>query len=178
MGRDFRSLHNPENKVADSFLAILEPTKEKIAFLAMNFVLPQWIAQRIPWRLNGVVENETTFLRNMCQEIVTEKKAAITASGATAEELEADILGTMMVGGDFSDSELVDQMLTFLAAGVSILQAILRESLLTSTARNHGQRPHLDLFPPLPVSRCAGASPRRDPRAHPIREHSHHLERA
>ena len=32
----------------------------------------------------------------------------------------ADILGTMMVGGDFSDSELVDQMLTFLAAGVCI----------------------------------------------------------
>jgi cytochrome P450 len=36
----------------------------------------------------------------------------------TAKELEADILGTMMVGGDFTDDELVDQMLTFLAAGV------------------------------------------------------------
>lgn len=118
MGRDFRSLHNPENKVADSFLAILEPTKEKMAFLALNFILPQWIAQRIPWRLNGVVEQETGYLRDLCNEIVNEKKEAIKASGATAKELEADILGTMMLGGDFSDSELVDQMLTFLAAGV------------------------------------------------------------
>ena len=118
MGRDFRSLHNPENKVADSFLAILEPSREKMAFLAVNFLLPQWFARRLPWGLNRVVDNETGFLRGLCDEIVREKKAAIASSGATAEELEADILGTMMIRGDFTDDELVDQMLTFLAAGV------------------------------------------------------------
>ncbi|KAE8415392.1 cytochrome P450 [Aspergillus pseudocaelatus] len=117
MGRDFRSLHNPENKVADSFLAILEPTKEKMAFLAVNFALPQWFARRIPWRLNKVINDETGFLRDLCRDIVHEKRASITATRATAKELEADILGTMMLGGDFTDDELIDQMLTFLAAG-------------------------------------------------------------
>lgn len=120
MGRDFQSLHTPENKVADSFLAILEPTKEKMAFLAINMVLPQWFTRHIPWRLNQLVDMETGFLRDMCTDIVREKKAAIMQSGVAAKELEADILGTMMMGGDFSDSELVDQMLTFLAAGVSV----------------------------------------------------------
>ncbi|PWY74994.1 cytochrome P450 [Aspergillus heteromorphus CBS 117.55] len=117
MGRDFRSLHNPENKVADSFLAILEPTREKMAFLAVNGLLPQWIARRLPWRLNRVIDTETEFLRHMCKEILVEKKASIASTKLTAAELEADILGTMMMGGDFSDDELVDQMLTFLAAG-------------------------------------------------------------
>ena len=117
MGRDFRSMQNSENKIADSFLEILEPTKEKMAFLAMNFTLPQWVAQKVPWRLNNVIVNQTGFLRELCNGIVREKKAAIAASGLTAKELEDDILGTMMVGGDFSDDELVDQMLTFLAAG-------------------------------------------------------------
>ncbi|KAJ5808971.1 hypothetical protein N7474_010240 [Penicillium riverlandense] len=117
MGRDFRSLQNPDNKVADSFLAILEPTKEKMAFLAMNFTLPQWIAQRVPWRLNDVVANETGFLRDMCNDIVREKRSSLKATNASAKDLETDILGTMMLGGDFSDTELVDQMLTFLAAG-------------------------------------------------------------
>ncbi|KAE8149103.1 cytochrome P450 [Aspergillus avenaceus] len=117
MGRDFRSLHNPENKVADSFLAILEPTKEKMAFLAFNFALPQWFARRVPWHLNKVIDSETGFLRDMCKDIVHEKRASITATKATAKELEADILGTMMLGGDFTDDELIDQMLTFLAAG-------------------------------------------------------------
>lgn len=133
MGRDFRSLQNPENKVADSFLAILEPTKEKMAFLAMNMTLPQWFTRHIPWRLNRVVSMETGFLRDMCTDIVREKKAAITASGVAAKELEADILGTMMMGGDFSDSELVDQMLTFLAAGVSVyFQTSARSTQLIS----------------------------------------------
>ncbi|KAB8258464.1 cytochrome P450 [Aspergillus pseudonomiae] len=117
MGRDFRSLHNPENKVADSFLAILEPTKEKMAFLAVNFALPQWFARRIPWRLNKVVNDQTGFLRDLCRDIVHEKRASIASTKATAKELEADILGTMMLGGDFTDDELIDQMLTFLAAG-------------------------------------------------------------
>ncbi|KAL4867836.1 hypothetical protein BDV12DRAFT_110981 [Aspergillus spectabilis] len=117
MGRDFRSIQNSENKVADSFLAILEPTKEKMAFLAINFILPQWFAKRIPWRLNKVVDDEVGYLRNLCKDIVHEKRAAITATKATAAELEADILGSMMLSGDFTDDELVDQMLTFLAAG-------------------------------------------------------------
>ncbi|KAL4893634.1 cytochrome P450 [Aspergillus ambiguus] len=117
MGRDFNSLQNAENEVADSFLAILEPTKEKMLFLAVNFVLPQWLAQRLPWQLNSVIADTTTFLRNLCKDIVREKRTTITATKATAEELEADILGTMMLGGDFTDDELVDQMLTFLAAG-------------------------------------------------------------
>lgn len=119
MGKDFRSLQNSENKVAESFLRILEPTTEKMAFLAMNFVLPQWIAQRVPWRLNKVIADETGFLRELCNDIVREKREDLASSKASAQDLEADILGTMMLGGDFSDTELVDQMLTFLAAGVS-----------------------------------------------------------
>jgi cytochrome P450 len=119
MGRDFRSIQNSDNPVAESFLRILEPTTEKMAFLAMNFTLPQWIAQRVPWHLNQVITNETGFLRNLCNDIVREKREMLAASKASAKDLEADILGTMMLGGDFSDTELVDQMLTFLAAGVS-----------------------------------------------------------
>lgn len=118
MGRDFRSLHSPNNPVADSFHVILEPSREKMAFLAVNFILPQWFAQKLPWHLNRVVSVQTGVLRDLCDEIVREKKRTIVESGATAEQLETDILGTMMMGGDFTDDELVDQMLTFLAAGV------------------------------------------------------------
>ncbi|CEJ61736.1 Putative Cytochrome P450 monooxygenase [Penicillium brasilianum] len=125
MGRDFRSLQNSDNPVAESFLRILEPTTEKMAFLAMNFTLPQWIAQRVPWRLNQVIANETGFLRNLCNDIVREKREMLATSKASAKDLEADILGTMMLGGDFSDTELVDQMLTFLAAGHETTAAAL-----------------------------------------------------
>ncbi|KAJ6150720.1 hypothetical protein N7470_007314 [Penicillium chermesinum] len=148
-------LQNSENKVAESFLRILEPTKEKMAFLALNFVFPQWFTQRIPWRLNKVVAEETGFLRSLCNDIVREKREALESSKASAQDLEADILGTMMLGGDFSDTELVDQMLTFLAAG----------------------RPDLDLLPSHSIPRRPAAPPRRDPPAYPQRRGPNHTRR-
>lgn len=121
MGRDFQSLINKENRVADSFLAILEPSREKLIFLGVNFILPQWFARRIPWRLNRVFDQESGFLRAVCHDIVREKREALKSHKVDTEEVEADILGTIMLRGEFSDDELVDQMLTFLAAGVCLL---------------------------------------------------------
>ncbi|PGH16523.1 hypothetical protein AJ79_01628 [Helicocarpus griseus UAMH5409] len=117
MGRDFRSMQSSEHAVADAFMSILEPTKEKIAFLGINFIFPQWFTRALPWKLNKVITNTTGVLRSLCLDIVREKRATLISTKATAKELETDILGTMMVGGDFTDDELVDQMLTFLAAG-------------------------------------------------------------
>ncbi|EPS31935.1 hypothetical protein PDE_06894 [Penicillium oxalicum 114-2] len=139
MGRDFRSLQNSDNPVAESFLRILEPTKEKMAFLAMNFALPQWIARRVPWRLNHVIDTETGFLRSLCNDIVREKREMLTVSKASVEDLEADILGTMMLGGDFSDNELVDQMLTFLAAGHETTASALTWACYLLTLHPHIQ---------------------------------------
>lgn len=119
MGRDFQSLINKENKVADSFLRILEPSREKLIFMGVNSILPQWFARRLPWRLNQVVDQETGYLRGVCHDIVREKQEALKSQKIEHEELEADILGTIMLRGEFSEDELVDQMLTFLAAGVS-----------------------------------------------------------
>lgn len=56
----------------------------------------------------------------MCHDIVREKREALKSHKVDTEELEADILGTIMLRGEFSDDELVDQMLTFLAAGVCL----------------------------------------------------------
>jgi cytochrome P450 len=69
--------------------------------------------------MNKVIDNETNFLRDLCQGIVNDKRQALSVSKNLVKGLEADILGTMMLGGDFSNAELVDQMLTFLAGGVS-----------------------------------------------------------
>src|SRR5581483_7106883 len=109
--------------------AILEPSLEKLAFLAMNFILPQWFMKCVPWRLNRVIEVETGYLRSLCNDIVLEKRRALRDSKLDSKELDADILGTMMLRGDFSDSALVDQMLTFLAAGVSVPLIHLKYSI-------------------------------------------------
>lgn len=116
MGRDFQSLTHDRNQVSDSFQVILEPSRDKIVFLALNFILPQWISRKLPLKLNGVLDTETGFLRRVCGEIVQEKRFAMSRKSAE-QEPEADILGSMLQNSDFTNSELIDQMLTFLAAG-------------------------------------------------------------
>lgn len=128
MGRDFQSLTHSENKVADSFLAILEPTREKLAFVAVNFALPQWLVRMLPWKLNKVVDTQVGFLRDLCHQTVRDKRVTFVQNKAKEETPDADILGFMMQNSDFTDSELVDQMLTFLAAGVSVRTLILLPS--------------------------------------------------
>ncbi|QGA21747.1 hypothetical protein EYB26_009458 [Talaromyces marneffei] len=117
MSCDFQSLLNKENKIADNFLEILNPSREKLIFLSVNVILPQWIAHRIHLRLNRVIDQETGFLRAVCHDIVLEKREALKSHKVDTKALEADIFGTIMLRGEFSDDELVDQMLTFLAAG-------------------------------------------------------------
>lgn len=63
---------------------------------------------------------EVNYLRQMFHDILHEKREQLALEKNQQEHVEGDILGTMMRGGEFSDSELVDQMLTFLAAGVCL----------------------------------------------------------
>lgn len=135
MGRDFQCLINKEHKLADSFQKIIEPSREKMIYLGVNFILPQWFARHLPWRMNTILDQETGFLRSLCRDIVREKREALRSCKADAEELEADILGTIMLRGEFSDDELIDQMLTFLAAGVCPLSfPSMTKRLIITTA--------------------------------------------
>lgn len=48
MGRDFQTLIIKENRIADSFQNIIEPTRQKLIFFGVNVTLPQLYARRSP----------------------------------------------------------------------------------------------------------------------------------
>lgn len=58
------------------------------------------------------------YLRGVCSDIIREKKSHLQKSGDVADH---DILSRIIQTGEFTDPEVADQMLTFLAAGVSLL---------------------------------------------------------
>ena len=81
-------------------------------FLA-GLSLPEWIVEWLPkW-----YEAPLTQIRAICRDIVQEKKDAL----ASGKDQSKDILTTMLQGREIDDAACVDQMLTFLAAGVSCL---------------------------------------------------------
>ena len=74
---------------------------------------------RLPLKVNEMFNRTGVFLRGTCFKILEEKKVEVLKQNIA----QHDILSRIIQTGEFTDSEIVDQMLTFLAAGVSTLTA-------------------------------------------------------
>ena len=113
LGRDFNAIKNPDDELVKAYEEILEPTTEKAVFFALNVLFPRWVIAALPWSLNNRLKKTTDALKNFCLQVIGEKKETIKLQG----EDSVDILSLLMKSNDFADENLVDQLLTFLAAG-------------------------------------------------------------
>lgn len=113
LGRDFNALQDARNEMVDVYEEILEPTTEKQILFGVNMVFPQRLIEALPWGLNERVRVTTGYLRRECLALVREGRELC----KTQSEKQIDILSLLIKSDDFSDEQLVDQLLTFLAAG-------------------------------------------------------------
>lgn len=123
---DFATLSNPGISIVETFLGILEPTWEKITYLAIRLMVPDVLVRCLPWKLNKVMEGNRQPLRQKVLEIIRQKRHVLANSTFKPGDLGSDILSTIMQGAQFTDNSLVDQVMTLLAAGVSHTPSSLR----------------------------------------------------
>jgi cytochrome P450 len=116
LGRDIGSLRNSEDELIKNYEEILEPTKEKALYFISHIVLSPWVVSMLPWGLNKRVKTLTGNLNRICSDFVADRKARMKLESADSQG-SGDILSLMIKSNDFSDENLVDQLLTFLAAG-------------------------------------------------------------
>ncbi|KAL1652241.1 hypothetical protein SLS58_000368 [Diplodia intermedia] len=114
LGRDFNALKNSDDPLVATYEEVLEPTREKAAFFTLHLLGLERIVKVLPWRINEVMRDTTARLKQICRQLLIDKKAAAKAEG---EEQPKDILSVMMRSNLFGDDMLIDQLLTFLAAG-------------------------------------------------------------
>jgi cytochrome P450 len=112
LGRDFHALKNPDDELVVTYKEILEPTTEKGIYFALNILLGRRIISMMPWKLNEKLKSTTDTLKKYCLALVQEKKQRVKHG-----EQSVDILSLLIKSNNFSDENLVDQLLTFLAAG-------------------------------------------------------------
>lgn len=85
----------------------------------MNSLVPQWLGRQVPWKLNQRINEAAIKLRGICRNLISDKKQILqrekaeSASGKT----QIDILSVLMRKQEIDDDGLINQMLTFLAAG-------------------------------------------------------------
>jgi cytochrome P450 len=113
LGRDIGSLRNSDDELIKNYEEILEPTREKAFFFLLHMMFPQRFIRALPWKINEMVTRTTANLRRLCTEFLAEKKSRVNMESSES----VDILSIMLRSNNFSDETLVDQLLTFLAAG-------------------------------------------------------------
>jgi cytochrome P450 len=113
LGRDIASLRNADDLLIKNYEEILEPSIEKGLYFVFHLLFPQWVIKALPWKLNERIRVTTGEIKRICKEFLVEKKAQIKVES----EDQKDILSILLRSNNFSDDGLVDQLLTFLAAG-------------------------------------------------------------
>jgi len=114
MGTEFNVLRNTDHQIVQDYEELLEPTKEKMLFFLLSVFLGRRFVGMMPWGLNEVFERCTGSLTRICENIVREKRESLKRD-EKGDHL--DILSILIQSNNFSDRELADQILTFLAAG-------------------------------------------------------------
>lgn len=113
MGRDFGAIRDPNTLICQTYLKVFAPNREAQILALIGLVFPLWITRRLPFKRNGEIEAAAQTIRNICHQLIQNKKTKL----ARGELKDKDMLSVALESGAFSDSNLVDQVMTFLAAG-------------------------------------------------------------
>lgn len=113
MGQDFKSLADPDTELNQTYRKIFEPNPTAQMLGLLQFFIPNWILRNLPIKRNDDVFAASNVARNTARRLVKLKKERMEKK----ETLQPDIISVALESGGFSEDALVDNMMTFLAAG-------------------------------------------------------------
>ncbi|KAK3362785.1 cytochrome P450 [Lasiosphaeria hispida] len=113
LGRDFGAIENPTNELNQTYQSLFRPSRQAEILGLLGLFIPGWFLDKLPVKRNGDVHAAARFIRATCADLIQEKKQKL----ARKELTDVDILSVALESGGFTDENLVDQMMTFLAAG-------------------------------------------------------------
>ncbi|CAJ2513878.1 Uu.00g019970.m01.CDS01 [Anthostomella pinea] len=113
LGRDFGAIKDDNTELNQTYRSVFTPTRSARMLALVSIIVPEWFLARLPVKRNNDIAAAAQFIRSECHDMVQEKKQKM----ARKEPTGHDILSVALESGGFSDSDLVDQLMTFLAAG-------------------------------------------------------------
>ncbi|KAB8356701.1 hypothetical protein FH972_024277 [Carpinus fangiana] len=128
LGYNFNTLHNSGDELAKVYASLTDPSNPVIAknYIA-HFLLPTAVAQRLPFVGNSLINKSSLRLRGICKQLIIDKKHAFDQN--SKEQKNETILSLLLHSNAFSDDAIVDQLLTFLAAGHETTSSALEWAL-------------------------------------------------
>lgn len=116
LGRDFGAIRDPTSQLISTYHSLFKPSRQAQILGLLHEVIPGWIITRLPMRRNNDIHHAAKFIRSVCRDMVREQKEKL-AAGDEKGPQDKNILSVALRSGGFTDDNLVDQLMTFLAAG-------------------------------------------------------------
>ncbi|OCL12342.1 cytochrome P450 [Glonium stellatum] len=113
LGQDFGAIKDPGNELNQTYRSIFTTTRVARLMQILGNIIPVWFLRALPVKRNEELVNAVRLVKRTCYELVKNKKEKI----EKGERIDVDILSVALESGGFSDDELVNQLMTFLAAG-------------------------------------------------------------
>lgn len=112
MGHDFGAIKDPSNTLNQHYKTVFMPPKGARYLAIGGLIFPGWVMNNLPLKRTREVNEARAYIRGLCQELITAKHKEI-----NEKRHGYDILSVALESGGFTDENLIDQMMTFLAAG-------------------------------------------------------------
>lgn len=129
IGKSFGAIEDPNSKLYQTYQILFKQDWQLRLVGVLNIILPFWLIRALPIPRNIKIERERLYLSKICFEMLADKRAKISAAKQNDVSDETaggvDILSVAMQSGAFTDHQIVDQLLTFLAAGHETVGRIL-----------------------------------------------------
>jgi hypothetical protein len=116
LGKDFGNLEDMKNDLFEEYQKVFHYTTAKDVFMAVNRTLPTKFVQSLPWGINERIDATTVLLRQVCQTLIDEKLCGFEENEGK-EGKSNDIMSLLIRASGWGSRQLVEQLLTFVAAG-------------------------------------------------------------
>ena len=114
MGQDFNALDDPNTELNATYRKVFQPTRSGAILAFMSLFLPHWFIHAIPADHNNNVVDASETIKKVCRKLIRQKEELLRVE---KKRTELDILSVAIESGGFSEESLVNQLMTFLAAG-------------------------------------------------------------
>ncbi|KAB2580149.1 Cytochrome P450 [Lasiodiplodia theobromae] len=113
MGKDFGAVADPNSELNATYRRIFSPNAVARFLQLLGLIIPFWVLRKLPIKRNMEVDEAAETIKRISREIIQSKRKHLEKN----ERTEVDIVSVALESGGFSDEDLVNQMMTFLAAG-------------------------------------------------------------
>lgn len=114
MDYDFKAIENPDTELNVTYRKVFQQTQSGRILQMMSLFIPQFIVRAIPATHNENILEASSTIKRIARELIRKKQAKLDKQ---EKRTEVDILSVALESGGFSEENLVNQMMTFLAAG-------------------------------------------------------------